>query len=279
MARTTTFTLLAAFLALGLSITARAADLDPTAPSVALGSDYFATVPGTHFNFGGTIGDVSLMGLPIGPFDTDTIVQRQADAIIGGPAISIQIVALSLKSTAPVFVGGNFFDVFVTLDPANLANDTGSLAVTGTQAGGLFTSNLNVFFDAHFAQVGGGAVFDVFNNISLTNSGAPWGPTPTPGALLVNGPDDGTTSDQNANFHSGLKSGACTPTAPSTPCEVDFFLNSGPSGGNPNQPFVEGNGTNEAHFAIEAQTPEPASLFLIGSALLALGLRLKLRRA
>jgi hypothetical protein len=60
---------------------------------------------------------------------------------------------------------------------------------------------------------------------------------------------------------------------------VDFFLNSGPSGGNPNQPFVEGNGTNEAHFAIEAQTPEPASLFLLGSALLALGLRLKLRRA
>jgi hypothetical protein len=279
MARFTIATLLTFLLALGFTMTAYAADVDPTSPSVALGSDYFATVAGTHFNFGGPIGDVSLMGLPIGPFNTDTIVQRQADAIIGGPAIPIQIVALSLKSTAPVNVGGSFFDIFVTLDPTNLNNDIGTLAVTGTQAGGLFTSNLNVFFDAHFAPVTTGAAFDVFNHIALTNAGAPWGPTPTAGAVLVNGPDDGTTSDQNANLHSGLKSGACTPTAPSTPCEVDFFLNTGPNGGNPNQPFVEANGTNEAHFAIEARTPEPASLLLLGSALLALGLRLKLRRA
>ena len=63
MVRFTTPTLLTVLLVLGLSMGASAADIDPTVPSVALGSDYFATQPGTHFNFGGGIGDVNLLGL------------------------------------------------------------------------------------------------------------------------------------------------------------------------------------------------------------------------
>src|SRR3981189_3533784 len=112
MVRFTTPTLLMVLLVLGLSMAASAADIDPTVPSVALGSDYFATQPGTHFNFGGGIGNVNFLGLPIGPFNTDTIVQRKADAVLGGAAIPIQLVGLSLKSAAPVNVGGSFFDVF-----------------------------------------------------------------------------------------------------------------------------------------------------------------------
>src|SRR5260221_6761218 len=164
-------------LVLGFSMAVSAADIDPTVPSVALGSDYFATQPGTHFNFGGGIGDVNLLGLPIGPFNTDTIIQRRADAVLGGQPIPIQMVALSLKSTAPVSVGGSFFDVFITLDPANLANDTGTMSIAGnTTAGGTFSSALNVFFQAHFAPTGAGSAFDVFNQVAVTSSGTPWGP-------------------------------------------------------------------------------------------------------
>ncbi len=266
MVKFTTCTSLTLVLVLGLSMAASAADIEPTVPSVALGSDYFATGAGTFFNFGAGIGTVNFMGLPIGPGSTDTIVQRQADAAIGGAAIPIQITALSLESTAPVNIGGSFFDVFVTLDPAHLALDTGTLSVAGTTTGGTFTSSLDVYFEANFVPTGAGSPFDVFSNVSLSNSGAVWSPSPTAGDVIVNGPDDGSAADQAANLHSGLL--ACPPTL-SNGCEVDFFVAG---------PLVESN-TGEAHVVGEAQTPEPGTLVLFGSALTALGLKWKLRRA
>ena len=91
------------------------------AASVLLGSDYLTTLPGTFFDFPG-IGVVPLEGRPIGPGNTDTIVQRQEDANLPGmgssDTIPIEMVALSLQSTAPVNIGGSFFDVFVELTPA-----------------------------------------------------------------------------------------------------------------------------------------------------------------
>jgi PEP-CTERM motif len=251
---------------LALSITASGADIDPTVPSVALGSDYFATLPGTFFNFGGGIGNVNLMGLPIGPGNTDTIIQRKADAALGGAAIPIQLVGLSLRSTAPVNVGGSFFDVFITLDPANLANDTGTMSIAGnTTIGGTFSSALNIFFQAHFAPLGPGSAFDVFNQVNVTNSGAAWGPTPPLSDVIVNGPDDGTTADQQANKHTGL---ICT--APTGACEVDFFslTNVTRTTSTGNFALVESQAT--------AAVPEPTSLLLLGAGIIALGL-LKLR--
>jgi hypothetical protein len=269
MVRFITHTLVTVLLVLGLSMAASAVDIEPTAPAVALGSDYFVTQPGTHFNFGGGIGDVNLLGLPIGPFNTDTIIQRKADAILGGPAIPIQMVALSLKSAAPVNVGGSFFDVFITLDPANLANDTGTMSIAGnTTTGGTFSSAINVFFQAHFAPTGAGSAFDVFNQVNLTSAGTAWGPTAPAGAVIVNGPDDGTAADQQANKHTGL---ICT--APTGVCEVDFFL---PTTGTS---LTESTSTgNEAHIVRVAVTPEPGTMLLLASALVALGLKLKLRR-
>jgi hypothetical protein len=272
MARLTEPTLLTVFLALGLCVAASAADIDPTVPSVALGSDYFATQPGTHFNFGGGIGDVNLLGLPIGPFNTDTIIQRKTDAILGGPAIQIQMVALSLKSAAPVNVGGSFFDVFFSLDPANLANDTGTMNIAGnTTAGGTFSSAVNVFFQAHFAPLGAGSTFDIFSQVNLTSSGTVWGPTAPAGSVIVNGPDDGTTADQQANKHSGL---ICT--VPTGACEVDFFLPTLST--SLTASTSTGNMTDIVRLAQSPeQVPEPGTMLLLGSTLIALGLRLKLR--
>jgi hypothetical protein len=271
MARFTTPALLTVLVMLGSSMSARAADVDPTVPSVALGSEYFATQPGTHFNFGGGIGDVNFLGLPIGPSNTDTIIQRKADAVLGGAAIPIQIVGLSLKSAAPVNIGGSFFDVFLTLDPTNLANDTGTMSIAGnTTTGGTFSSGLNVFFQAHFAPTGAGAPFDVFNQINIISSGTAWGPTPPAGAVIVNGPDDGTTADQQANKHSGL---ICTVVTGA--CEVDFFL---PTNGTT---LTQTTSTANAAFLVRGATtpvPEPGSLLLLSSGIIAFGLRLKWRR-
>ena len=159
--------------------------------------------------------------------------------------------------------------MFITLDPANLANDTGTMSIAGnTTTGGTFSSALNVFFQAHFAPTGAGSAFDVFNQVNLTSSGTAWGPT-APGGVIVNGPDDGTAADQQANKHSGL---ICT--ASTGACEVDFFLPS------LNTSLTESTSTgNEAHIVRLAQTPEPGTMLLFGTALVALSLTLKFRRA
>ena len=272
MARFRAPALLTVLVMLGSSMSAGAADIDPTVPSVALGSGYFATQPGTHVNFGGGVGDVNLIGLPIGPFNTSAIIQRRADAVLGGPAIPIQMVALSLRSAAPVNVGGSFFDVFITLDPANLANDTGTMSIAGnTTTGGTFSSAVNVFFQAHFAPTGAGSAFDVFNQVNMVSLGTAWGPNPPAGAVIVNGPDDGTAADQPANKHSGL---LCT--AATGACEVDFFL--------PTNDTTLISSTSTGNFAFLARNattppvPEPGSLLLLSSGIIALGLRLKWRR-
>jgi len=228
------------------------------APCVALGSDYLQTQPGSSFNFGTGIGVVNFMGLPIGPGLTDTIVQRQADAFINGGPIPIQLVALSMESTAPVSVGGSFFDVFVTLDPANLGKDVGHMSITGTVGGGTFSSSFDVFFDAHFAPLSTSVVpFDITGNISLSNGGSAWSPTPPPNAVIVTGP----FGDQNANTHTGLPSNF-----------VDFWPCSV-------APCTEDSSVAAHHVVKTAPAPEPSTLLLLGPAGLGLLWRMRARRA
>src|SRR5207249_914370 len=114
--------------------------------------DYLTTLPGTFFDFPNIPGfgdppPVNLRGRPLGPGNlppagyptalgnTDTIVQRQANASLpvqdtGTPSsatIPIQMVALSLESVNPLSIGGSFFDVFVHLNPA--LPSTGSMTI------------------------------------------------------------------------------------------------------------------------------------------------------
>ena len=188
--------------------------------TVALGSDYFQTVPGndsssgTYFNFGSGIGVVDFQAVPIGPYATDTIVQRQADATLNGPAIPIQLAALSMASEAPVLVGGNLYNVSVTLN--NAFASTGTIMIMGnTTTGGTFSSLLNVFFDAKFNPVGAGNPFDIKSETTLTSSGTQWSPKPTTSFL-----EYGPLGDQQANCHFG-NMGGCLPPGGS---EVDFFV-------------------------------------------------------
>src|SRR5206468_8322608 len=118
--------------------------------------------------------------------NTDTIVQRQADAILpvqntGTPSqatIPIQMVALSLQSVNPVNVGGSFFDVFVHLNPA--LSSTGTMTIihdfldNGTAfAEGTFTSVFNPLnFTLELAPVGGGTAPQPLNLQSILDVAA-----------------------------------------------------------------------------------------------------------
>ena len=198
----------------------------PTSPCIENGTDYLQTGAGTVFDFGPPIGLVEFVGNPIiAGTTTDTIIQRQADGNIGAP-IPIQIINLSLVSKNPVSVGGNSYNVFVTLDPAKLALDTGTITVFGNILGGTFNSTLTVNFIASFAPIGGAPPMGpIPGTVNLTQNGGIWSPcagyspTPTlplpansvclvaPAApfYLVHGTDDGAApplvDELTANTH------------------------------------------------------------------------------
>lgn len=235
--------------------------------TVALGSDYFQTVAGngdssgTWFNFGSGIGVVDFQGVPIGNFNglnvgnTDTIVQRQADATLNMGSVPIQLVALSLGSAAPVLVGGNLYNVSLTLN--NAIASTGTISIFGnTTTGGTFTSSLNVFFDAFFKPVAGGSPFQVQAETTLTNTGAVWSPTPENGTLLVKGP----LGDQQADCHSNPD---CLPEGSGL---VDFFLQGS---------LMECNDPDGCH--VVKPVSEPAALLLVVPALIGVFWKLRSR--
>jgi hypothetical protein len=101
-------------LVLGAGLGAEAAPIGP-------GFDLFATGPSTLTIHPPqpcvTSCTLLFQGIPIGPGNTDTVVQRTGALADGatGP-IPSQLVALSLESTGPVDIGGSFFDVFVTVN-------------------------------------------------------------------------------------------------------------------------------------------------------------------
>ena len=157
-----------------------AAQADPIGP----GFDLFTTLPGTTVDPAPLgVGVVSLEGVPIGPGNTDTIVERLSGI---GPfnvgdvsVIDIELVALSLQSVDPVDIGGNLFDLAVT----GLPSPIGQMTVHHTVAdGGFFDALLPVEALLTFTEVGNplNSFDQVFSTVFQTTN-APWAHTPSPG--------------------------------------------------------------------------------------------------
>jgi hypothetical protein len=128
---------------------------------IQAGADWLVTQPGTFFVIGGIT--VPLIGVADPRFNgADTIIQRLSDLnvpdIAGSTATtSLHMLELQLQSTAPVNIGGNFFDVFVNLNPATQTNGTLTLVQIVSGEGipeGTFTSFFDVFFTLTFKQNG-----------------------------------------------------------------------------------------------------------------------------
>jgi hypothetical protein len=192
------------------------------ADTIALGTDYFQTTS-TVIDFGGSIGSINLTGNPIGPGNADTIIQRQADMTIGGPAIPIQLTALSLKSSAPINIGGTFFDVFVTLDPTSLNIDKGTMTATGSLSGGTLDAVLSAAIIADFHATGGQettvqeTVSLNFTKVEFKNIGFGSNDVQVVGfdcdpPSILSCSLAQLAPDQNANVHTGL-----------APDEIDLF--------------------------------------------------------
>lgn len=81
---------------------------------IMAGFDLWNTTPGTSVDLGPGIGVVSLTGTDLpGLGNTDTIIERKAGASLPVESVPIELVALSLRSVAPIDVGGMLFDVMV----------------------------------------------------------------------------------------------------------------------------------------------------------------------
>jgi hypothetical protein len=135
---------------------------DTTIPA---GYDYFSTDP-TGTTFGGT----NFHGVPIGPGQTDTIVQRlgAADLPPGGSVnVSVLVDAMQLESVGAMFGSENGF---LTLNPALTSGGTENINANGT-----FTSTLNVYFDVYAGSLTGTSEGTVA--FSLNGSGN-WSSTP-----------------------------------------------------------------------------------------------------
>jgi hypothetical protein len=153
-----------------------AALADPILP----GFDLLSTPPfDLQLQPGGPI--VRMAGDPIGPGNTDTIVQRHAPGPPEGATgtIPIELVALSLSSVTPVVLdfgtGAQPYDVHIGLLPSQPS--LGQMSIQSHLAGhsgGTFDSFFDVFTDLTFTPTGGGSPIVMPRQDALSSTGSPW---------------------------------------------------------------------------------------------------------
>ena len=207
---------------------------------VLLGSDYLQTVQPTFFV---PLGPANpLMGVPIGPGNTDTIVRRHANcalslSTIGSQCtIPIEMVALQLVSVQPI-------GVRVRESPSLTSSGQMQISSDGSGNGGTFNSFFDVFFELSLDD---GNTWQPQGPLHLNSVNTGW--TTTEPLLLV----DGLVGDPLANRHTN-KGIDC----PSGMRCVDFYLV-----GDVTEQHLDGS-THTARNAV----PEPAGLPLVGLAL------------
>jgi hypothetical protein len=237
-----------------------------SALTVVKGSDYWTTQEGSSYDFGGSIGKVNFLGRRLGnwtppdPEDADpinvgladTIVRRlddvtfNTDAQDGESGVSnVEVVALSLRSQAPVNLGGSSYDILVDLNTAKKSEGNITINENGT-----FSSDFTVHWTPTFRPVSGAgdlSCTDVFTSgecdsdlfsINLSASAGNWS-SEFPGGLKV----EGLVGDINANFHTNLSA-----------IQKDFFTVG----------IVDHDASGAGHhFVAHAEVPEP--LTILGS--------------
>jgi hypothetical protein len=181
---------------------------------VKAGYDLFQSTTGTEFD------GMPFTGVPLVTYNfgsgsvvvgnADTIIQRLSDATVpttpGSTAsVSIRIDALQLETTGN-FMGmgnGNYF--LVPQSYFGGPTSTGTMNITfASNAGGTFTSTLDVFFDITKGSLTGPIVYS--GDLTLTNSGDTWGRTPPAGATTINGVNVNLLGDgtNNGDFWPGV---------------------------------------------------------------------------
>jgi hypothetical protein len=172
-------------------------DLLTTLPGTSFGGVAYTGVPLGTFDFGGTIGTLSVG-------NADEIVRRLSFADSGTP-IATELLALQLVTTAPVDLGLGTGFYFITLQsarggPATLGQRTitfGPEAPAGSPHG-TFDSFFDVFFDIRLGSLSGPIA--ISGDTLLTSSAVPWNHFPTSGALELSGVNtflDGNDRDRD----------------------------------------------------------------------------------
>lgn len=218
---------------------------------VLMGTDYFRTIQPTF-----AVGLGPLAGLPFGPGETDTIVQRQGGcaltlALAGSNCmVPIELVALSLVSVADPMLRVRESPTVASAGMMTMTSDGG--------AGGTFDSFFDIFFEV---SLDGGANWVPQGPLRLMSSGANWTTIePTdPMFQFVDGP----TGDPSANRHDGKGTG-----------QFDFYVvdaagsvgtSVGPGGTGGPCTWVEHDHPQVLkHCTVPSRVPEPASLALVG---------------
>lgn len=182
------------------------------------GFDLFHTQSATLdlSSFGMGLGLTEFESVVGGPGNTDTIIKRKPPFLPPGGTgtIDVEIVALQLRSVAPVDLGGTLHDIDIRLDLNFARPSLGEydMLAHDETPGGTYNSFFDVFVELDFFEVSNpGNMFSLLGMDRFASDNDPWSHMPPPlypedGALPPGGfyPDAVTYSSDLSNGGTGL---------------------------------------------------------------------------